>query len=372
VAEVLLPALTLSANGRTVHATLRNAAWDTVFSDWGAELSRTFLGRRQPPALLAVASAAAPPSLPVANSGLDDVLPDPGNRLALAACRRVVEAPGLEHNPLYLHGPAGCGKSHLLQAVADEFIGMLGEDAALLIPGEALAAGQVPDLAGQATVILVDGLESLADRALAQEHLFHLVNATLDRGAQLVVAGRVPPKRLPGFEDRLISRLSWGLTVGIETAHLETRVALVRRLAGRAAEDLPADRLAAAIESQAPDLAAAARLGRHLAATGALPTGEDRPAVSFERIVQAVAERFDLRPRDIASKRRHREIVLARGISLMLGRELTGHSLKALGGLVGGRDHATVINALRSTEARLAADPSLRTALAELRRAVAG
>ena len=376
LAEVLLPAMTFSLADGHLRVVGRSEPWNEAFQEYALGICQIFLQQVRPPLSLILGEAT-----PGGNSqeDMDGFLGDPGNRLALAACRRVIEAPGLDHNPLFLHGPAGCGKTHLLRAIAREFDQMLGPGAAVLMTGDHLVAQLAQDLASQgpsdirraldqATVVLLDGIEALTDRALAQEELFHVVNATLDRGAQLVVAGRLPPKRLQNFEDRLVSRLSWGLTVGIEPAQIETRLALVRRLAGRQAEAIPPDRLAAAVEQLAPDMAAATALAQRLNTSGALPEVTGRPAVSFERILHLVAEQFALRPRELAGKRRHREVVHARGLALLLGRELTGHSLKALGAMVGGRDHATVINAIRTTEERLAADAELRETLELLRK----
>lgn len=376
LAEVLLPAMTLSFVDGQIRVVGRSEPWNEAFQEYALGLCQAFLQQCRPPLVIILGSDATASGT---HEDMDGFLGDPGNRLAWAACRRVIEAPGLDHNPLYLHGPAGCGKTHLLRAIAREFDQMLGAGAAVLMTGDDLVAHLAQDLASQgpsdirraieqATVILVDGIDALTDRALAQEELFHVVNATLDRGAQLVVAGRLPPKRLQNFEDRLVSRLSWGLTVGIEPAQIETRLALVRRLAGRQVATIPPERLASVVEQLAPDMASATALAQRLNTSGALPEVTGRPAVSFERILHLVADHYSLRPRELAGKRRHREVVHARGLALLLGRELTGHSLKALGAMVGGRDHATVINAIRTTEERLTADGELREVLENLRK----
>ena len=316
-----------------------------------------------------------------------DFLADPGNQIALATCRRVVEQPGLEHNPLFLHGPAGCGKSHLLQAVCGEYRQMLGADAAVLLTGSEFVASGAQELSQRssdsapagslrrrleaAAVIALDGVDTLGGRDLAQEELFHIINAALDRGAQLLFAARQPPRRLPQFTERLASRLAWGLTVGLDAPHLETRVALVRRIAGSALNNADTGQLTALVEAQAPDMHQAVILAERLRRGGIELAAASRPAgAGFDRIVQVVADHFSLRPGDLTGQRRHSEIVHARGLALLLGRRLTGHSMESLGGMVGGRDHTTVLHALRSTEAKLAADPTLQRTLDELTRRV--
>lgn len=391
VAEVLLPVLSPVLTGNIVHLRVPNALWASVAEQFALPAAERWLAHAAPGITAEVIDLdGTPPEAPAISNRtrtFDAFLEDPGNQIALASCRRIVEQPGLEHNPLYLHGPTGCGKTHLLLAIVHEYRLMLGDDSAVWIDGpefvatgaqdlarRAFASGENDGLRGvldQAAVIVVDNVDALSGRDLAQEELFHVMNTALDRGTQLVFAGRQAPRKLAGFTDRLASRLAWGLTVGLDVPHLETRVALVRRVAGAAIAGVDAAALTALVDAQAPDMTQALILADRLTRGGVDLTAAAMPApASFDRIVQAVAERFDLRPGDLASKRRHAEIVQARGLALLLGRRLTKYSLDALGGMVGGRDHTTVMHALRSTEARVAADPELQRAVSELTRQV--
>ena len=383
VAEVLLPLLVIHpGEGGSLTLAAPNALWATVARLYALPAAERWATRAADGLRMQVVDLDATPAEPPASDDrprtFADFLEDPGNQIALAACRRVVEQPGLEHNPLYLHGPTGCGKSHLLAAIAGEYRLMLGEESAIMLDGPEFVADGAQELARRATdglrarldaaaVIVLDGVDALAGRDLAQEELFHVVNAALDRGAQLVFAARQAPRRLPDFTERLASRLAWGLTVGLDAPHLETRVALVRRIAGPAVAGVNPAEITALVEAQAPDMHQAVILAERLRRGGVDLAARSKPAnASFDRIVQVVAERCGLRPGDIASKRRHSEIVHARGLALLLGRRLTDHSLDALGGMVGGRDHSTVLHALRSTEARVSADPDLQRTVAEL------
>ncbi len=391
IGEVLLPVLTPVLVENVVHLRVPNALWAAAAQQFALPLVELWLSHEAGGmAAVVVDVDATPTEAPSASNRartFETFLEDPGNQIALASCRRVVEQPGLEHNPLYLHGPSGCGKTHLMRAVVHEYRIMLGEESALWIDGpefvatgaqdlarRTFAAGENDGLRGQleqAAVIIIDNIDALSGRDLAQEELFHVMNAALDRGAQLLFAGRQAPRKLTGFTDRLASRLAWGLTVGLDLPHLETRVALVRRVAGVALSASDAAALTALVDAQAPDMTQALILADRLARGGLdLSVAAPRTHASFERIVQVVADRFDLRPADLASKRRHAEIVQARGLALLLGRKLTNYSLDALGGMVGGRDHTTVMHAVRSTEARVAADPELQRALSELTRQV--
>lgn len=377
VTEVLLPAMVLQPAPGGVRAEARNAAWLEVWRELAATEAQEWLGC-QPghPTLISVAGGEAATGGEVAS--FDGFVADPGNQVALAAARRVVEAPGLEHNPLYLHGGSGTGKTHLLTAIVQEFRSMLGEGAAVVLDGPSFVTSHAPELARREATplrealaatacIAIDGIDALAGRDLAQEELFHLLNDALDRGVQVVVTGRVPPGRLTPCSERLSSRLAWGLVIGLDPPQIETRIAVVLRRGGPAARGMdPAD-LAALVEARAPDLHQAVALADHLAHHGSAPRSS---VVSFDRIIATVAHRYRLRPGDLTGKRRDREAAQARGIALLLGRRLTRHSLQALGGMVGGRDHATVLHALHTTEERLEQDPEIRRAYEELARLV--
>ncbi len=391
VAENLLSVLIVRQDPEGLSLQVPNAAWAQVARSLALPCAERWAERALPG--VAVRVVDLDKTTPVAPAygakwhQFGAFLADPGNQIALAACRRVVEQPGLEHNPLFLHGPAGSGKSHLLQAVCCDYRQMLGPDAAVLLTGNEFVASGAQELSQRtsdsapagslrqrleaAAVIALDGVDTLGARDLAQEELFHIVNAALDRGAQLLFAARQPPRRLPQFTERLASRLAWGLTVGIDAPHLETRVALVRRIAGNALNQADTGQLTALVEAQAPDMHQAVILAERLRRGGIELAAASRPAgAGFDRIVQVVADHFSLRPGDLTGQRRHSEVVHARGLALLLGRRLTSHSMESLGGMVGGRDHTTVLHALRSTEAKLAANPALQRTLDELTRRV--
>jgi chromosomal replication initiator protein len=374
VAEVLLPALRLRTSGSRLVVVVPNPVWRDTFQELAGDRLRSLIKAKgltlQVVCRLDVADRAARN-----DQRFTTFLQDPGNQLALTACRRAVEAPGLEHNPLYLHGPPGCGKSHLLGAMAAEYRTMLDEQAVVAFTGADFVAREAQRLAERgsspvrqrlekAALITIDAVDALANRQLAQEELFHLINSALERGQQIAITGSAAPRKLPGFEDRLVTRLSWGLSVAIEAPHVETRLALLRRLGEQAASDIPAAELGRLVDAFAPDMHQVVKLAERLREGERPGLGDDY--ASFDRIVQVVAERYGLRPGDLAGKRRHREVAQARQLALLLGRRLTGHSLEALGGMIGGRDHSTVLYSIRQAEERVAAEPALQRDLAEL------
>jgi chromosomal replication initiator protein len=368
--EVTLPAMRWrQAAGRLTLVPI-SAVWAEVASEQVAPAARPWLATHGVELRLAVPAGDEDEEPALDGDGFSGFMADPGNELALAAARRLVESPGIEHNPLYLHGPAGSGKTRLLQAIATTFRAATGDEAVVVVDGGTFVAAWAQQLAERrrdgvrgrirrAALFALDGVDALAGRGLAQEELFHLINDGLEAGMQLVFTARQPPRRLNPFEERLATRLGWGLTVGLEVPQVETRLAALRRLAGSAADDLAEADLLRVVTEQAPDMHRITALARRLAEGEGL-AHEPTTAVGFDRIVSAVAQRTGLRPGDLAGKRRHQGINRARGLALLLGRRLTGHSLEALGGMVGGRSHATVLHAVRQTEQRIQADPTLR------------
>lgn len=370
LAEVLVPAMRLRITGGRAVVVLPNRIWLDAFRLGAQEAAEK--------AAVAAGLSLAPVARDDATAGeertLDSFASDPGNQLALAACRRVLREPGLAHNPLYIHGPRGTGKSHLLAALANEFSAAAGADGAALFSGDEFVARwaqvladrvdhPVKDLAGSAALIACDGIDALCGRALAQEQFFILVNEALERGQQVVVAGLVPPHRLADVEERLATRLGWGLAVGLEPPQLETRLAVLRRMSTAAAEMDPGE-LARLVESFAPDMHGVADLA------GRLDLG-DRPGIageeaSFDRILQAVAQRYGVRANEITGAGRTRQVARARQAALLLARRLTGYSLEALGNMVGGRDHSTVLYGIRQAEERSAQDPEFAREIADL------
>jgi chromosomal replication initiator protein len=308
---------------------------------------------------------------------LDGFAEDPGNQLALAACNRVVREPGMAHNPLFIHGPTGTGKSHLLAGIALEFSAASGADGAALFTGDEFVvrwaqvlagreAHPLKDLATSAALIACDGIDALSGRQLAQEQFFLLVNEAMERGQQVVVTARSAPSRLIDVEERLTTRLGWGLVVAIEPPLLETRVAVLRARSQAAAELDPGE-VARLVDAFAPDMHGVVELAARLD-LGERPGSGDSEEASFDRILQVVAERYGVRPGDITGVGRTRQVARARQTALMLGRRLTSHSLVALGGMVGGRDHSTVLYAIGQAEERLLSDPQFAREVAELTR----
>lgn len=370
--EVLLPAIRWRVNNRQLVALAINPTWEEVLRQQAGEVLTSLAAERG--LELRLGSIAQNGDMTDQGGTIDEVLKDPGREFALSACRQVIEAPGAVHNPLYLFGPSGSGKSHLLHAMAHSFRELLPDDQVVEIAmshwvdrlARELAEDKTGDLQNrfdEAVVIFLDGIEAVAGRELAQEQLFHLINAALEAGQQLVISGQAAPRHLVDIEDRLSTRLGWGLSVALDLPLLDSRLALLRQLLGDIADDYPASELATWTNSLAPDLHQVLILAERLR-RGERPGG--LRSASFDRVLELVAARFDLRAGDIAGKRRHRQVALARQTVLLLCRRLTNHSLDSLGAMVGGRDHSTVLYSIRQAEERAAEDQDYARLLADL------
>ena len=372
LAAVLLPAVRWRINRRTVTALVPNQVWEELFRDHALPILEA---QRFPQveAFKVVRRLTGDDATAFRQQRLNNLLSDPGNEFPRSAARQILESPGLTHNPLFLHGPSGCGKTHLLNAIANEFRDLLGNEAVHQLTGEDWINQQTQAdddddaatrAAASAAVITCDDLNRLAERDVAQEQFFHLLNEGLEQGQQFILAAPMPPKQLSGFAERLVSRFSWGLAAGIDAPKLETRVALLRELAGPVIEDMDHAELGELVENLAPDMHLVMQLADRLLSGQKVRLGEDK--ASFDRVLEVVAANYQLRPGDLAGKRRHRAVAQARQTALLLCRRLTGHSLEALGSMVGGRDHSTVLYSIRQAEQRQQEDPVFRRLLNEL------
>jgi len=296
----------------------------------------------------------------------------PSNRLAHASCVAVSHSLGSTYNPLFLYGNSGLGKTHLLHAVCCEAKQRSTEAVIQFLSCEefvnrfirAIQQGNVAAFQRQFRSVdglVIDDIQFLREREQSQEEFFHTFNAVYNNGKQIILSADSPPGKLPSFEERLVSRFSWGLVAGIDPPSYETRVAIVRKkaeLRGLDITDEIAQYVARKVHANIRELEGALTTLYAVAMT----TGE---AVSLELaeraldgqiqfatrhisitdIIDVVTRHFDVRLADLQSKRRSQSIALPRQICMYLARNLTKHSLEEIGGHLGGRDHTTVMHA---------------------------
>ena len=307
----------------------------------------------------------------------------PGNRLAHAAALAVAELPGDAYNPLFIHGPPGLGKSHLLGAIA---VYMHANHPALTLhhtTAERFTAEFVTALRHDGPdrfkaryrgldALLIDDVQVLEGKERTQEEFVHTFNALHGAGKQIVLSSDRPPQALSRLEERLRDRFEWGLCVPIESPDIRTRLALTWRLAATGTGDPPAPEVLREIAARVPAnvrllegaitrvLAFASMLGEPLhpaLVQRALGQGPDSPAPAnaaptIEAIQGAVCSVLDIAPAELLSPRRTPRIARARQLAMYLAREQTQHSLSEIARRFD-RDHTTVVHAVRTVTARL-------------------
>jgi chromosomal replication initiator protein len=319
-----------------------------------------------------------------------------GNRAAHAAALAVAEAPSEAYNPLFLHGPPGLGKTHLLVAIAN----YLGDSAAALnvryTTAERFTNEFVTALrtAGaeefkrryrDLDVLLVDDVQFLEGKRHTEDEFFHTFNALYEGGSQLVLSADRIPSELSSLESRLRDRFEWGLTVSVEPPNLATRLTVLRRLVREAGVDTEGDvlgELARRIDINVRQLhGALTRLIAHASLTARPLSPELVDAVipkssrgseqtPVDEIQQRVSKAFGISRAELVGSTRAATPLNARQVAIYLTRELTDLSLPQIGRLYGGRDHSTVLNSIRRAEARCGEDPALAARVDELRAAI--
>ncbi|MEZ5558546.1 MAG: chromosomal replication initiator protein DnaA [Pseudomonadales bacterium] len=296
------------------------------------------------------------------------------NEMAKAASIQVAANAGKTYNPLLLYGGVGLGKTHLMQAVGN-YIKTHNPDAQVVYLHsqrfvqdmvKALQQGTMDEFMQfyrSVDTLLIDDIQFFANKLRSQEEFFHVFNALLERGKQMVLTCDRYPREIDGLEERLKSRFVYGLTQEVEPPELETRVAILMKKAE--AEEVDLDPAVAffigeRIRSNVRELEGALRrVIANARFTGSRITIEqvkralrdllaiqDRQ-ISIDNIQKLVAEYYNIKISDILSKRRNRTIARPRQMAMFLAKELTNHSLPEIGEAFGGRDHTTVLHACK-------------------------
>jgi len=322
----------------------------------------------------------------------DTFVTGPCNRLASAACLAVVEKPGRAYNPLFIHGAAGLGKTHLLQATCKALlekhngikISFLSCETFINHLIKAIESGKIHEFRYRyrfTDVLVIDDIQFLSNHDQTQEEFFHTFNTLYQSHKQIILSCDRSPSEIPHLEERLISRFSWGLVARIDRPAYETRAAIVRKKASLRGISLPDEvvcYIVGTIDSNTRELEGAITkitmlsevLNRPIdlsLAEQALSSEETiRSNVSVEKIIDAVAKHYGLRLADIQSRKRTKSISIPRQVCMYISRKLTNYSLEEIGGYFGGRDHSTVLHACRNIEQLQKIDPSLRAAIEQI------
>lgn len=320
----------------------------------------------------------------------DSFVEGKSNQIARAASLHVADSPGTSgYNPLFLYGGTGLGKTHLMLAVANQILKADPKARVIYLSSERFVQDMITAMRTNsmdkfkahyrsADALLIDDIQFFAKKERSQEEFFYTFNSLLEGQKQIILTCDRFPKEVQNLDERLQSRLGWGLTIAVEPPELETRVAILIKKAQQNLISLPEDVaffIAQRIKSNVRDLEGALQRVMAFARFTNQPLSIDmaqealkdllalhQKLVTLESIQKIVAEYFKIRVADILSKKRTRSIARPRQIAMALAKELTNHSLPEIGDAFGGRDHTTVLHAcrkiaeLKETDIRVAED----------------
>ena len=314
------------------------------------------------------------------------------NRFAHAAALAVAQNIGVAFNPLFIYGATGLGKTHLMHAIAHFVLKNNTSAAIAYISSEnfvneyvaALRDGNIANFRKRyrnTDVLLIDDVQFFAGKERCQEEFFHTFNELFNSGRQIVLSCDKPINEVADIEQRLVSRFGWGVSVDIQAPDYETRLAILQKKAAALGRDTAIDpavldllarkftKNIRRMEGALTNLIGYASLvnsenavtlekARDLLADAFCE--EEESQVDIEKIQKKTAECFNIDPAEIVGKRRPANIAIARQIAMFISRKLTTHSLQEIGRRFGGRDHGTVMHAIKVVSDLIESDENMR------------
>ena len=330
-------------------------------------------------------------------STFDTFVVGSSNRFAHAASLAVAEAPGVAYNPLFLSGGVGLGKTHLMHAIGHFIQEHFPNMRLLYLPSEMFTNELVAAIKNNKNVefrsrfrnvdvLMLDDIQFIAGRDSTQEEFFHTFNALHSAGKQIIISSDKPPREIARLEERLRSRIEWGLVADIQKPDFDTRVAILRKKADNEGIEISNDMLeliAGRIESNIRELEgsltrvnAYARLNHceiseevigH--ALKDIAVVRDPKRITPDVIIDCVAEYYGLSAAQVRGDSRKKEIAQARHMAVYLTREMTGLSLPRIGDAFG-RDHSTIINSCDKITKQLSSSEETKAAVADLKKII--
>ena len=316
----------------------------------------------------------------------DNFVVDKSNQLAYAAAMRMTESEYPVYNPLFLHGGVGLGKTHLMHAMAWEIRKKFSDRRVLYLSAEVFMHRFIKALRHRNTtefkeefrsvdVLMVDDVQFIAGKETTQEEFFHTFNSLIDQNKQIIISADKSPTDLSGMEERLRSRLNWGMVADIHPTTFELRLGILQSKAEAHNIELPdqvAEFLAHKITSNVRELEGALNRLSAYATLVQKPISIDsvydvlsdvirasNRQVSIGEIQRQVAQHFNIRIDEMHSKRRSRNIVHPRQIAMYLSKQMTSSSYPEIGQRFGGRDHTTVMHGVAKIEKSMLEDPAV-------------
>ncbi len=323
----------------------------------------------------------------------DSFVSGPSNQFAHAAAMAVANNPATTYNPLFIYGGVGLGKTHIVHAIGNEIITRNNNLKLCYYSSEKFTNELINSLRHakmdefrnkfrSIDVLLIDDIQFIAGKKSTQEEFFHTFNALYESHKQIVVTSDKFPKEIPDLEERLRSRFEWGLIADIQAPDTETKQAILKMKADQNKITLPEDVaffLSSSVTSNVRELEGyLIRIGAFASLTST-PISldmaknilkdiivEKNKEVTVETIQKSVANHFQLKTAELKSAKRLKTLVQPRQIAMYISRKLTASSYPEIGAKFGGKDHSTIIHAIKKIEKQMADDLQLRATVEKL------
>ena len=315
------------------------------------------------------------------------------NKFAHAACVAVASQPAKNYNPLFIYGPSGLGKTHLMYAITNELHRRTPDIKIIYIKGEDFTNQMIDSLSRQemnefrakfrsCDVLLIDDIQFIAGKVSTQEEFFHTFNALYEEKKQIILTSDRPPREIKTLEDRLKTRFEWGLIADIQPPDLELRIAIIKKKIEQVNIAVPDDVILFLAENLRSNIrqieGAIKKLGAYSFLNGVdismelarsciseLLGGAEPVNVTVDKIFAAVYKKYNVKREDLVGSKRTKELAAARHITIYLIRKITDMSFPNIGKIFG-RDHSTVMSSIETVEKRLRSDTVFNVEINEL------
>lgn len=329
----------------------------------------------------------------------DNFIVGSSNKFAHAACTAVALRPAENYNPLFIYGPSGLGKTHLLSAVVNEIKKNKPNTRVLYIKGDDFTNQMIEALGKQemsefrdkyrnCDILLIDDIQFIAGKTSTQEEFFHTFNALYEDGKQIILTSDRPPKDIQTLEDRLKTRFEWGLLADIQPPDIELRVAIIRKKAEQISLVLPDDVLTFVAENLCSNIRQIEGVIKKMKALSFLSGqtvtmdiaksciteflgGAEPVNVTIEKIFACISNRFGVTKSELVGKKRTKEIASARHLSVFIIRELTEMSYPSIAKIFE-RDYATIHASFEQVNKRYESDPLFKIEVDDIIKEISG
>lgn len=324
----------------------------------------------------------------------DTFIVGPSNKLAYSACKAVARMQTNTYNPLFIYGESGLGKTHLLSAISQEMSVNFPSSNVIYVSAETFTNEFIQSIADSmmerfhekyrsADVLLVDDIHFIAGKASTEEEFFYTFNELHRLGKQIVLTSDRPPKEIKSITDRLKTRFEWGLIADIQTPDFETRIAILKRkaqLLNMTVSNEVIEFIANKLKNNIRQLEGCIiKMNALMLMTDIQPTilmaqnvirdilTDHQPIpVTVEKIINEVANIYNVTPEEMRSQKRSANISTARQVAIYVVQEITGMPYTAIGMEFGGRDHSTIVYAINKVKAIIKKDPSYKSTIEDI------